>query len=258
MPPEEKRPEAGPTGEVFWKEIPLTLKELLGLAAPDPSSDEDEGGQIFRQILKAYFDRTHEIVLEPKPGTSADPAMIDRHRFVAFLELTITLLRGIGGGWDLFNKLMTFSTALRDLDLGVTHRILKAKDGRKPPLSSETWYLRTILAIALDYLVRAKAEKLEDAARRVARTPGIEFLLSGRAKSADARKRSQKSDAYTSVIKWRSTLRRGKETNQIARMVWRASRENLANIDGPQGFRKEAEQLLGIARRELRTLTPGL
>ena len=257
MPPKEKRPEAGPTGEAFWKEIPL--KELLGLAALDPSSEEDEGGQIFRQILKAYFDRAHEIVLEPNPGTPADPAAIDRHRFIAFLELTITLLRGIGAGWDLFNKLMTFSTALRDLDLGVTHPILKAKDGRKPPLSSETWYLRTILAIALDYLVRAKAEKrLEDAARRVARTPGIEFLLSGRAKSADARKRSQKSDAYTSVIKWRDTLRRGKETNQIARMVWKASRENLANIDGPQGFRKEAEQLLGMARRELRTLTQGL
>ena len=253
MPPEEKRPEAGSTGEASWKEIPL--KQLLSLLAPDPSSDEDEA----LQILKAYFDRAHQILLGPYPGTSTDPAVIDRHRFIGFLELTVTLLRGIGAGEDLFNKLMAFSAALRDLDLGVTHPILKAKDGRKPPLSSETWYLRTILAIALDYLVRAKAEKrLEDAARRVARTPGIECLLSGRARSADARMRAQKSDARTSVIRWRNTLRRSEKTNRYARMAWDASRETLADIDGPKGLRKEAARLLGIARRELRTLTPGL
>jgi hypothetical protein len=253
MPPEEKPPEAGSTGEAFWKEIPL--KELLGLLAPDPSSDEDEG----RQILKAYFDSAHQMVLDPFPSGSADPAVIDRHRFIGFLELTVTLLRRIGAGEDLFNKLMTFSAALRDLELGVTHPILKAKDVRKPPLSSEIWRLRAILAVALDYLERAKKYRtLEDAARRVARTRGIERLLSGRAKSADARKKAQKSDAYTSVIKWRHTLRRGKKTNQIARMVWDASRETLSNIDGPQGFRQEAERLLGTARRELRTLTQRL
>jgi hypothetical protein len=253
MPPEEKRPEAGSTGEASWKEIPL--KQLLSLLAPDPSSDEDEA----LQILKAYFDRAHQILLGPYPGTSTDPAVIDRHRFIGFLELTVTLLRGIGAGEDLFNKLMAFSAALRDLDLGVTHPVLKAKDGRKPPLSSEIWRLRAMLAVALDYLERAKEHRtLEDAARRVARTPGIERLLSGRAKSADARKKAQKSDASTSVIKWRNTLRRGKGANATARRVWQASREELANIDGPQGFRKEAARLLGKARRELRTLTQSL
>jgi hypothetical protein len=253
MPPEEKRSEAGSTGEASWKEIPL--KELLGLLAPDLSSDDDEG----LQTLKAYLIRTHQILLGPYPGTSTDPAVIDRHRFIGFLELTVTLLRAIGAGEDLFNKLMTFSAALRDLDLGVTHPVLKAKARRKPPLSSEKWRLRAMLAVALDYLVRAKEHRtLEDAARRVARTPGVERLLSGRAKSADARKKAQKSDASTSVIKWRNTLRRGKGTNATARGVWQASREELANIDGPQGFRKEAARLLGKARRELRTLTQSL
>jgi hypothetical protein len=235
------------------EEIPLELEELLELLAGDLSSDEDEG----RQILKAYFDRTHQILLGPYPGRSTDPDVIDRHRFRGFFELTVTLLRGIGAGEDLFNKLMTFCAALRDLDLGVTHPILKAKDARKPPLSSEIWRLRAILAVALDYLRRAE-EPLEDAARMVARTPGIERLLSGRAKSADARKKAQKSDASTSVIKWRDTLRRGKVTNATARMAWQASREKLTNIDGPQGFRDEAARLLGIARRELRTLTERL
>jgi hypothetical protein len=254
MPPEEKRSEAGSTGETSWKEIPL--KELLGMLAPDLSSDDDEG----LQTLKAYLIRTHQILLGPYPGTSADdPAVIDRHRFIEFLELTVALLRAIGAGEDLFNKLMTFSAALRDLDLGVTHPILNAKDRRKPPLRSEIWRLRAMLAVALDYLERAKEHRtLEDAARRVARTPGVEHLLSGRAKSADARKKAQKRDASTSVIKWRNTLRRGKGANATARRVWQASREELANIDGPQGFRKEAARLLGKARRELRTLTQSL
>ena len=68
----------------------------------------------------------------------------------------------------------------------------------------------------------------------------------------------KKSDAYTSVIRWRNTFRRGEKTNKYARMTWEASRETLANIDGPQGLRKEAARLLEMARRELRTLTQGL
>ena len=218
----------------------------MELPATDPSSNEDEA----RQILKAYLDRTDQILLGPYPGTSADPHVIDRHRLIGFFELTVILLRGIGAGEHLVNKLMTFSAALRDLDLGVTHPILKAKDAGKPPLSSEIWRLRAILAVALDYLVRA-GEPLKDAAIKVARTPGIARLLSGRALSAEAQKRAQKSDAHTSVIRWRNTLRRGEKTNEMARMAWEASRETLASIDGPKGFRKEATRLIGIARREL-------
>ena len=62
---------------------------------------------------------------------------------------------------------------------------------------------------------------------------------------------AQKSDARTSVIRWRNTLRRGKKTSEIARLVWEASRKTLTTIRGPKEFRKEAAKLIGRARREL-------
>jgi hypothetical protein len=68
--------------------IDLLATEFL---ATDPSSNEDEA----RQILKAYFDRAHQILLGPYPGKSADPHVIDLHRLIGFLELTVTLLRGL-------------------------------------------------------------------------------------------------------------------------------------------------------------------
>jgi hypothetical protein len=129
--------------------IDLLAMEFL---ATDPSSNEDEA----RQILKAYFDKTHQILLGPYPGKSADPHVIDRHRLIGFLELTGTLLRGLGAGEDLVNKLMTFSAASRDLDRGKQSPIFMAhKLSNSPPDSSAIWRLRTMLAIATDYLKRA-------------------------------------------------------------------------------------------------------
>ena len=217
-------------------EIPIPLRELLALLEADPSSDEDEA----LKILKAYFDRAHQILLGPYPGTSTDPAVIDRHRLVGFLDLTTTLLRGIGAGEDLFNKLMTFSAPLRDMDRGVASPIYTARDlPHSPPLSSTIWRLRAILAVALDYLVRAKVP-LPEAARTLARIPSIKRLLSVQARSAQA-----------SVIRWRNDLRRGKVTADVARTAWQASREKLASIDGPQGFRDEAARLIAVVRDEL-------
>ena len=121
------------------EEIPIPLRELLALLEADPSSDEDEG----RQILKAYFDEVHQILLGPYPGTSTDPAVIDRHRLVAFLDRTTILLRRIGAGEHLFNKLMIFSAALRDMDRGVASPIFTPRNlSHSPPLSSAIWRLR--------------------------------------------------------------------------------------------------------------------
>ena len=198
---------------------------------------------------KAFFDEVHRILLGPY--RSADPpAIADRRRLMEFIALTLTYLKKMGAGDRFTDKLTACYAALRDLDRGVTHPILKARGTRKPPLSSEIWRLRAVLAVALDYLMRA-GESLEDAATTVARTPGIGRLLSGRALSAEARKRAQKSDARRSVIRWRNTLRRGKKTSEIARLVWEASRETLTTIRGPKEFRKEAAKLIGRARREL-------
>jgi hypothetical protein len=193
------------------------------------------------------------------PYGSENSALDDRHRLMDILALNSEYLRRSGADTNFAarDKISFISVALSDLDEGVTHPMFKANNARKAPLNSGIWRLRAVLAIALDYLVRAR-EPLETAAGTVARTPGIEQLLSGRAKSADARKRAQKSDAGTSVIRWRNTLRRGEKTNKYARMAWEASRETLASIDGPKGLRREAARLIGIARRELRTLTQTL
>jgi hypothetical protein len=221
MPPEEKRPEAGSAGD------------------------------------KTFLDYLLQILLEPYGGE--DPAIDDRQRLMDILALNSEYIRrsGADANYAARDKISLFSVALEDLEDGVTHPMFKAKYTLKPPLSSGVWRLRATLAIALDYLVRAR-EPLQDAAIKIARTPGIEYLLSGRALSAEARKEAQKSDAHTSVIRWRNTLRRGEKTNKYARMAWEASRETLASIDGPQGLRDEAARLIGVARRELRTLTQGL
>src|SRR5262245_44880268 len=218
--------------------IDLLAMEFL---ATDPSSNEDEA----RQILKAYFDKTHQILLRPYPGKSADPHVIDRHQFIGFLELTVTLLRGIGAGDDLFNKLMTFSAALRDLDRGVTSPILAVRDVSKPPLGSEIHRWRAMFAVALDYLMKA-GDKSEGAAKKLARIPGVTRLLSGSAKA-----KTNERSAHTSIMKWRATLRRGEVPDKMARLVWNTSRKNLAGIDSPQGFRAEADRLIKTLRREL-------
>src|SRR5207302_4038852 len=137
-----------------------------------------------------------------------------------------TYLKMMGAGDRFSDKVMLYYAALRDLDLGVTSPIFRARGfSHSAPLSSEIWRLRAILAIALDYLVLAK-EPLPDAARLVARTPGIKRLLS-----------EQSRDPKASVKKWRGSLRRGEVTNDAARLAWQASREKVASIDGPQGFR---------------------
>ena len=218
--------------------IDLLAMELL---ATDPSSNEDEA----RQILKAYFDRTHQILLGPYRGTSADPHVIDRHRLIRFFERTVTLLRGIGAGDDLINKLMIFSAALRDLDRGVTSPILAVRDVSKPPLGSEIHRWRAMFAVALDYLMKA-GDKSDEAAKKLARIPGITRVLSGSAKA-----RTKERSAHTSIKKWRATLRRGEVPDKTARLVWETSRENLAGIDGPHGFRAEADRLFKTLRREL-------
>jgi hypothetical protein len=75
----------------------------------------------------------------------------------------------------------------------------------------------------------------------VARRLRVELLLSGNAGD----------ETYKSVKKWRGNLRRGEVPDEMAQMVWKASREELAGIDGPQGFRVEATRLMKRARDEL-------
>jgi hypothetical protein len=142
-----------------------------------PKKTRLEIGFLNGEPEKAFFDEAHRILLGPY--RSAGPAAIaDRRRLMEFIALTLTYLKMMGAGDRFTNKLTVYYAALRDLDLGVTHPILKAKHTRKPPLGSEIWRLRAMLAVALDYLRRAKMP-LEKAASKVANTPGITLLLSG-------------------------------------------------------------------------------
>jgi hypothetical protein len=207
--------------------------------AEPPQKSRLEMGFLSGEPEKAFFDEAHRILLGP--FRSADPmAVADRRRLMEFIALTLTYLKMMGAGDRFTDKLMVYYAALRDLDLGVTSPILMARGlSHAAPLSSEIWRLRAILAVALDYLVRA-GEPLEDAARKVARTPGIKRLLSGQAR-----------DAKASVKKWRGSLHRGALTNDAARMAWMASREKLASIDGPKGFKDEAARLIAVVRDDL-------
>ena len=81
-----------------------------------------------------------------------------------------------------------------------------------------------------------------DATRRKwPRIPGIEKLLSGRAKRVDPD--AQKTDAYTSVLKWRKTARSGKKMDETLRMC------GTPRKTGPQDYGKEAALLIEKIRR---------
>ena len=207
-----------------------------------PKKSRLEVGFINGDPEKAFFDEAHRILLEPYRDEAVDSAAIsDRRRLMEFIALTLTYLKMMGANDALANKLMVYYAALRDLSDGVTHSVLEAKNlANRSPLSSEIWRLRAMLAVAMDYLMRA-GERSDAAARIVARRRGVELLLSGNASDAP----------HKSVKKWRDTLRRGEVTSEMAQMVWSASRENLAGIDGPQEFRAEAERLMNLARGEL-------
>ena len=187
---------------------------------------------------KAFFEEAHRIVLEQ---VRSEPISIaERRRLMEFLALSIAYLRGLGAGDALANKLTSYYAALRDLDDGVIAPMLLGRDlPHNPPLRSEIWRQRAILAVALDYLTRA-GETLPDAAYIVSRTRGIRHLLSEQAK-----------DAKASAKKWRGGLMRGETSSDIARSVWRESREQLATIDGAAGFRKEADRLIALVGSEL-------
>ena len=44
---------------------------------------------------------------------------------------------------------------------------------------------------------------------------------------------------------------RDEVASDLAKMTWKASREQLASIDGPREFRKEAARLMAHVRSEL-------
>jgi hypothetical protein len=190
--------------------------------------------------------------VRPYPHT-ANRGIIDRHRLITFFELTVTLLRGIGAGEQLFNKLMIYSAALRDLDRGITSPILAARNVKKQPLGSEIHRWRAMFAVTLDYLMRAGDKRDKAAKYLVAHIPGFTRLLSGSAKAKNPKAKER--SPHTSILKWRDTLRRGKVPDKTAQLVWKTSRENLAGINDPQGFRDAANELIKRLRRELKSGT---
>ena len=110
---------------------------------------------------------------------------------------------GVGGGSRVLDQLAVYFVALGDLDDGVAHPMFEVKNG-DPSIGSQIWRLRGMCAVAQEYLMLAKGPVEDpankpsvDYAKKVARIPGIEKLLSGRAKCVDPDAR--KIDAHTSV-----------------------------------------------------------
>ena len=142
------------------------------------------------------------------------------------------------------DKLALISLALWDLDDGVTHPMFKAKKlEHGAPDRTDIWRSRTLLAVALDYLIAARVPS-RVASKKISKTPGIEKLLSKGAK------------AETSLINWRTRLSDGSVTNLLARTQWDQSRKVIDGLTGSPSdkqkiLKAKAERLIAVAVRKI-------
>jgi hypothetical protein len=173
-------------------------------------------------------------------------AITERRRFMEAIALLATFSKEMGVSQELIYKLSAYFTALQDLGSGTTHPILQAVVlPHSQPLNSDIWRSRATLAISLDYLVLSGLP-LADAATRVAKTKGIEKLLSGSA-----------TKPISSLKNWRVTLDNGSVTNEVGRKRWKASRETLEimnKMDASQRqdkLKRKAEELLDVAAKDI-------
>ena len=167
-------------GPGFLLEKELSLEELLEITAAGPSYDEAKARRAIMKIVagaERFCDEVRRILLKPHETWEAE-----RHDgLMEFIACASQYLEAMGEGREVIDKLQGYYGALDDLDDGVVHPVLRKKYTRKPSMGSGIWRLRAICAVALEYLVTAKELEV-DAAKAVARIPGIEKLLSGRAR----------------------------------------------------------------------------
>ena len=177
-----------------------------------------------------------------------DPAIADRHRLLDTLGLVAMGLENSASGDAVRDRLALVGSALWDLDDGVTHPIFKAKElGHGKRLNSAIWRSRTVIAIALDFLMEADVPEIE-ALKQVSKIPGMEKLLSGKSPSKEKSPRN-----------WRALFREGTFATDLVREQWEMSRQFLANLTGSPSERRkklkaEAERLIAAAADEIKVI----
>ncbi|MDA9477831.1 hypothetical protein XI03_25775 [Bradyrhizobium sp. CCBAU 65884] len=225
--------------------------------------DENSAGDYTRSIKSLRLEHlehleavTNKYVLEAKrilllKGAPDDSPLAERERFMEFLGLTSWMLGKFEDTEDAVNKVTMYFAALMDLSDGTVHPILKPSPLKNAaPASTDVWRVRAALAVALDFLVRARVP-LNEAAKRVAKTKGIKKLL------------KQGADPVKSIKNWRNDISSGKAKNPTAMFVWKTGLEEYEEARKSAGgdeeaLREQAKQLanetIGIAEKDLRLL----
>jgi hypothetical protein len=194
-----------------------------------------------------FLEELQRIVIGPISAPKNEPeAITERRRFMEAIGLLTIFSKEMGASQELIYKLSAYYAALRDLGTGTTHPMLEAAVlPHSQPLSSDIWRSRATLAISLDYLVRSGLP-LAAAVNMVAKTKGIEKLLSGSARNPTS-----------SLKNWRVTLDNESVTNEAAKERWKVSRETLALMDEMDAslrqdkLKQKAEELLEVAANDI-------
>jgi hypothetical protein len=195
---------------------------------------------------KTFFDYLKQIWLDSYGDE--DAAIAHRHRLAATLGLIAKGLDESQAGYAVRDRLALVCAALLDLDDGVTHPIFKAKKlSHGPRLNSVIWRSRTTIAIAYDYLRKAKVSETV-ALKQISQIPSLEKLLSGKNPSKEK-----------SPKNWWTVLDRGDFPTDLVREQWGYSREFIAKLTGsPSEKRKvlkaEAERLIAAAAEEIKEI----
>jgi hypothetical protein len=202
---------------------------LQSVKTPDNYRRDKEVSEAFQH----YFHELHRVLLSPViPSGEDEPAKVERKRFMEFIGLTVVTFRKFECDDALINKLMSFYGALMDLENGRVHPILQPTFvASVPPESTERWRIRATLAVALEYLIRAKTP-FDEAVRKVAGARWINQILKSRAA------------AKSSLKSWRNDLRTGKVTNQVALKAWSEGLSQYETIVARSANEKERLQRL--------------
>ena len=130
-------------------------------------SEDLEYDEQLEATTNRFIREARKILVGDRNNVTDDSPAAERERFMEFIGLTVWILRKFEGTEDTSNKLMMYYAALLDLSEGTVHPILKSAPLQNAaPTNTDVWRTRAALAVALDFLVRAKVP-LNEAARRV-------------------------------------------------------------------------------------------
>lgn len=156
-------------------------------------------------------------------------------------------------GFDAYaNAFNEFSTALADLDRGTIHVIFTAKARKggkgKPPESTDIMCARGRVAIAVAYMMQAKANKRSK--RNIANEIAAEYRSLARLVKNHT---VQAPNLSSSIVSWYDQFNKGRVKNQEARDLFRTFQHWL--VISQRGKISSSVDLIHIAHKQLRLAT---